>query len=185
VRGVQLRYFKMDIELLFSNKPFENDEVSANVVMPNVIVDVGDVLPVGGQTEVDIPNSLRAENVLIEATTLGGPTRSVMRYAAPRFELHIAEKYGHLHLRQSTDEPSAASLPGPCRGAYVKVYARLKEGGATRFWKDGYTDLRAKFDYVTISGASVATVAHFAVLIIVPDLGVAWRKIRPPGGGAT
>jgi len=34
----------------------------------------------------------------------------------------------------------------------VKVYARLK-GGKVRFFKDGYTDLRGKFDYASLNSS--------------------------------
>ena len=36
--------------------------------------------------------------------------------------------------------------------AYVKVYARLR-GGKVRFFKDGYTDLRGKFDYASLNSS--------------------------------
>ena len=35
-------------------------------------------------------------------------------------------------------------------GAYVKVYARAA-GGGVGFIKDGYTDLRGRFDYVSLN----------------------------------
>ena len=33
---------------------------------------------------------------------------------------------------------------------YVKVYGRAQDG-SVKFFKDGYTDLRGKFDYVSLN----------------------------------
>ena len=41
----------------------------------------------------------------------------------------------------------------PVSKAYVKVYARLKNG-TVRFFKDGYTDLRGKFDYASLNSSA-------------------------------
>ena len=37
--------------------------------------------------------------------------------------------------------------------AYVKVYARLNNG-TVRFFKDGYTDLRGRFDYASLNSSA-------------------------------
>ena len=43
--------------------------------------------------------------------------------------------------------------------AYVKVYARLSNG-TIRFFKDGYTDLRGKFDYASLNGSDSISSPH-------------------------
>ncbi len=59
----------------------------------------------------------------------------------------LAENYGRLDLRDAaTDRPVAK--------AYVKVYARLKTG-EVRFFKDGYTDLRGRFDYASLNSSAM------------------------------
>ncbi len=65
----------------------------------------------------------------------------------------MIEKYGQLRL---TDDSSGASVAG----AYVKVYAK-DAGGTVRFHKDGYTDLRGRFDYVSQSNNSIDAIPHF------------------------
>jgi hypothetical protein len=40
----------------------------------------------------------------------------------------------------------------------VKVYARL-QGGTVRFLKDGYTDLRGRFDYASLNDSTSPTPA--------------------------
>ena len=35
----------------------------------------------------------------------------------------------------------------PLPGVYVKVFVRISGSGTAQFYKDGYTDIRGKFDY--------------------------------------
>jgi hypothetical protein len=92
--------------------------------------------------------------------------------------------------------------------AYVKVYARLSNG-TVRFFKDGYTDLRGRFDYASLNGpaqgqappfqqprdgapgngldyqmlkpAELAAVEKFAILVLSDTNGAATREVAPPG----
>eukprot|EP00330_Aristerostoma_sp_ATCC50986_P006660 CAMPEP_0114596304 /NCGR_PEP_ID=MMETSP0125-20121206/18294_1 /TAXON_ID=485358 ORGANISM="Aristerostoma sp., Strain ATCC 50986" /NCGR_SAMPLE_ID=MMETSP0125 /ASSEMBLY_ACC=CAM_ASM_000245 /LENGTH=60 /DNA_ID=CAMNT_0001799141 /DNA_START=242 /DNA_END=424 /DNA_ORIENTATION=+ len=45
----------------------------------------------------------------------------------------------------------------PLMKVYVKCYAKLKNGEEV-FYKDGYTDLRGKFNYANKSGADVSDI---------------------------
>ena len=47
---------------------------------------------------------------------------------------------------------------------YVKVFAR--KHGRSGFYKDGYTDLRGKFDYATKSDGDLAGIDKFAILVV-------------------
>jgi hypothetical protein len=53
--------------------------------------------------------------------------------------------------------------------AYVKVYGRLDKGGI-RFVKDGYTDLRGRFDYVGINESTANTSDPHIPRALVTDL---------------
>jgi hypothetical protein len=64
-------------------------------------------------------------------------------------------------------------------GVYVKVYARLGDG-AVKFHKDGYTDLRGRFDYASVSTPERAPVARFAVLVLSDEHGAQIREAAPP-----
>ena len=65
---------------------------------------------------------------------------------------------------------TARDTKAPLPKAYVKVFARLPNG-AVRFHKDGYTDLRGKFDYLSHTGIDPSTVKRVAVLVSHPDQG--------------
>jgi len=69
----------------------------------------------------------------------------------------------------------------PLPAVYVKVYARLGDG-SVRFHKDGYTDLRGRFDYASVSEGGTAGATRFALLVLSEDHGAAIREVAPPGG---
>jgi hypothetical protein len=74
-------------------------------------------------------------------------------------------------LRASTATPLAAT--------YVKVYAR-QHGGAVAFYKDGYTDLRGRFDYATLSTDDIDHVERFALLVVSDAAGATVLEAPPP-----
>ena len=61
----------------------------------------------------------------------------------------------------------------------MKVYARL-QGGEIRFYKDGYTDLRGRFDYSSLNTDELDQVERFALLILSDTDGAAVREAAPP-----
>ena len=89
--------------------------------------------------------------------------------------------------------------------AYVKVYARLNNG-EIRFFKDGYTDLRGKFDYASLNNTETAApapmpraggnaenlgyqmlrpqelgaVEKLAILVLSDSHGAAVKEVNPP-----
>jgi hypothetical protein len=52
----------------------------------------------------------------------------------------------------------------------VKVYAETRDGKIT-FHKDGYTDLRGKFDYLSHTAIDSSTIKRVAILTSHPDKG--------------
>lgn len=57
--------------------------------------------------------------------------------------------------------------------AYVKVFVQMSDG-ATVFFKDGFTDIRGKFEYAKASGASsmkASSYRTFAIFVSDNDLG--------------
>jgi hypothetical protein len=62
---------------------------------------------------------------------------------------------------------------------YVKVYARLADG-QVKFYKDGYTDLRGRFDYASVSTPERVPISRFAVLTLSEERGAQIREVAPP-----
>ena len=106
-------------------------------------IDTQWVLPEGkDQLTIPLPGEFTCKaNVLVEI--LGAGQRKAQAYHANTFKLTLSENYGRLEVRDDTENK-------PVSKAYVKVYARLKNG-TVRFFKDGYTDLRGRFDYASLN----------------------------------
>ncbi|HEV7867581.1 MAG TPA: hypothetical protein VGO90_07855, partial [Chthoniobacteraceae bacterium] len=138
---VTVNYYLMDPEFLFSSSPF----VSADPGRFSIIKATRTVkLPLPGDKDamdVPLPVEFAKANVLIEM--LGAGQRKAQPYHANSLKLTIAEQYGRLEARDIGSDKAVSK-------AYVKVYARLKNG-TIRFLKDGYTDLRGKFDYLSLN----------------------------------
>ena len=67
----------------------------------------------------------------------------------------------------------------PIPRTYIKVYARLKDGRVT-FYKDGYTDLRGRFDYASLSTDKLDHVQRFAILVLSDEYGAVIRESDVP-----
>ena len=150
---VTIRYYLMDPEFLFSASPFVTaDSTRAAIIKPTKSVFVK--LPEGKDAlQIPLPEEFRKANVLVEI--VGAGQHKSQAFHANTLKLAVAENYGRLELRdQEAGKPLAK--------AYIKVYARLK-GGPIRFFKDGYTDLRGKFDYSSLNSSDAP-----AALLAVP-----------------
>jgi hypothetical protein len=170
LRECLVRYYRMDIELLFSRQPFMQDQSARfSIVQPNHDQRLE---LAGDRTELrfELPAEYRSSNTIIEVIG-GGIRRSTANYAHD-LAVRMIEQYGQLRvLERSTGRPLAR--------AYVKVYARM-HAGAVDFYKDGYTDLRGAFDYASLSTDTLDRVERFAILVMTDECGALIREAAPP-----
>ncbi len=170
LKMAKISYYLMDIELLFSRKPFVQ-EVSGqfSIISPNH----SEEIQFEGQPEkirLALPEKFRDRNLMIEISG-GGLTRSVAYYPHS-LSVSMIESFGQVQVRhQETEKPVVS--------AYIKVYARLKDGQVV-FYKDGYTDMRGRFDYASLSTSQLDNVEKFAVLIMSESAGSLIREAAPP-----
>jgi hypothetical protein len=52
--------------------------------------------------------------------------------------------------------------------------------GQVKYYKDGYTDLRGRFDYTSLSTNDLPAVRRFAILVMNKTRGAVVREIAPP-----
>ncbi|MFO1485241.1 MAG: hypothetical protein U1F71_17910 [Verrucomicrobiaceae bacterium] len=138
---VTLNYYLMDPEFSFSSNPFVSQDAGRfSIIKPNKTATQS--LPQDAtKLDIPLPGEFTKANVLVEV--IGAGKRQTQAYHANTLKLTLTENYGRLETRDSnTDKP----LPK----AYVKVYAKLNNG-TVRFFKDGYTDLRGRFDYASLN----------------------------------
>lgn len=166
----RLNFYVMDIELLFTRQPFVKEQSSQFAfIAPNASLEVE--LPAGSErATVPLPEEFRSKNITIELLA-GGLQRSAPHFAHD-LAVQLTERYGQLRVIAKGDRQ-------PLPRTYVKVYARFADG-RERFFKDGYTDLRGRFDYASLNGGELGSVRRFAVLVMNPDKGAIIREAQPP-----
>ena len=173
--------YEMDVELLFSRSPFAQDNLdgfslirpnSSQQVTLNNKTDNGEVQMDGGKRihEFELPAEMQNKNVLVELVG-GDQTRSIP-YFAHSLDIQMVEKFGQVKV-------SEASTGKPIAKTYVKVYAKSADG-TVAFHKDGYTDLRGRFDYVSQSNTSLDGIVKFSILMMSENQGAVIRQARPP-----
>lgn len=167
---VVINYYQMDVELLFSRNPFvKKQDDSFAMIQPNFVETVA--LP-ANQTSiaVDLPEQFRTSNVLVEVVGAGKTERQA--YYANSMDLQMVQQMGQLKVSQQKSGQ-------PLSKVYVKVYAR-KSNGSVQFYKDGYTDLRGRFDYVSLSNQGLGDVERFAILVVSPEFGAIVQEADVP-----
>jgi hypothetical protein len=170
LKSITLNYYLMDIELLFSRNPFVKQDASRFAhIRPNQSVDVA--LPAGkDRHKVELPRRFHNRNVLVEVRGQG-LVRS-QAYYSNSLAVQVVEPYGQVRVTDATSRKPAARV-------YVKVYARGKDGRVS-FYKDGYTDLRGRFDYASLSTNDLDNVARFSMLVLSSDQGAIVKEAAPP-----
>ncbi|HMO13362.1 MAG TPA: hypothetical protein PKD64_06235 [Pirellulaceae bacterium] len=170
IESVQVRIYLMDIELLFSRNPFVSQQTEGfALIRPNFeqLVKLD-----GGKSthKFDLPKEFDNRNVLIEISD-GNRGRSLAHYANS-LRIMLAEDFGELRVsHRETNKPLSK--------VYVKVYA-MKADGSPHFYKDGYTDLRGRFDYTSLSDQSLDDVQRFSILIMSEQFGAVIREAAAP-----
>ncbi|MGL4400993.1 MAG: STN domain-containing protein, partial [Luteolibacter sp.] len=159
----KLRLFSVDLEVLFSKDPFLQGDGSQGgdpAIRPNADLEVPLADDVN-ETTVDLPEGLRNGNVLVSAES---GTKKLLRVLDSRA----------LELRQTpasrTVQVLDAATAKPLPKTYIKVYAEMDDGEVV-FHKDGYTDLRGKFDYLSHTAVDPSTVKRVAILASHPEKG--------------
>ena len=168
VSEVTVNYYLMDVELLFSRNPFvQQSGGQFSSIKPNLTRIVN--LPKGqAKFAFDLPAEFVKRNVLVEITA-AGKSRSVPYYANA-MDVKVTESYGQLKAT-ATDKPLSK--------VYVKVYAKLADG-TVKFHKDGYTDIRGRFDYASVSTPERQPIERFAILVLSDEKGATIREAAPP-----
>lgn len=167
---VEVRYYELDVEFAFSAQPFAGpDGASAAFVQPNHR-ETRALAKNQQQLAYELPQQFWQKNVLVEVRA-AGLVRS-RQYFANALDVRFLESYGQVAVTEPTSNK-------PLSKTYVKVFAKLGNG-QVRFHKDGYTDLRGRFDYASLSDDPNSGATRYAVLVIDEKRGAVIREISPP-----
>ncbi len=167
---VRVNYYLMDIELLFSQNPFVQEYSSQfSHIRPNS-TEVVELPEKETGFSQPLPEQLNNSNVLVEI--IGGGRTKSQAYYSNSMAVQVIENYGQVRVtRAKGDHP----LPK----VYVKVYARMNDG-RVQFYKDGYTDLRGRFDYTSLNTNELDFVGKFSLLVLSDEHGAVVKEADPP-----
>jgi hypothetical protein len=121
-------------------------------------------------TKFTIPQALQTRNVLVEI--VGGGQSKLQPAFANVLSVQTTENYAQVKVSNRADGK-------PLPKTYVKVYAQMHDG-QVKFYKDGYTDLRGRFDYGSVSTNELDNVKKFSLLVMSEDKGALIREASPP-----
>ncbi len=170
LKRVTVNYYLMDIELLFSRNPFvQQYSGQFSYITPNQTLELK-LADDQSQTVFDLPESLHNSNVLVEISA-AGQTKS-QAYYSNSLSVQTVENYGQVRVTHVDNGK-------PISKTYVKVYAQMQDG-AIKFYKDGYTDLRGRFDYTSLNTNELEIVRKFSLLVLSDTEGAVVREANPP-----
>ena len=169
IKEATVNYYPMDLEFLFSTAPFVSSDTGRfRMVQPNKTERL--VLPADKETHtLALPKEYHSSNVLVEITANGKTTAHA--YYANALNIVVSEGQGRLQVLHAGDNR-------PLPKTYVKVFAEIN--GQPKFYKDGYTDLRGKFDYLSLSTPGLENATKFGILILNSEHGAAVKEVTPP-----
>lgn len=169
IKECRVDYYETDIEILFSNSPFEvMDNQFQFLTVPNF----SEVITLKENVEIHklkIPENFKNKNLVIKV--VGEGKDAVVNYYPNQMDISISENYGELRVLSADGKK-------PLSGVYVKVYGETNNG--KDFVKDGYTDLRGIFNYSSVSGKPIKQFKKLALLTISEKHGAAIQYTIPP-----
>jgi len=170
LKEVKVNFYKMDIELLFSRNPFVKSQSGGfSYIQPNSSKTVE--LPTEKPSlEIDIPEEFSNQNILVEVNGAGQSKSTTLLSSS--LDVKISEAYGQFQVTNTQTQK-------PMSKVYAKVYVKTNDG-KIKFFKDGYTDLRGRFDYASTSSQSLDGVSEFSILILSESDGAVVRQAKPP-----
>jgi hypothetical protein len=166
---VMVKYYIIDLEILFSHTPFlaqSTDDFS--FVQPNSTEWIS-LDPKVREQRVKIPEKYIAKNVVVEVS--GAGLQKLVTHFSTTMKVQIFENYGELKVTDARDK----LIPK----VYVKAFIK-KRTGEVSFYKDGYTDIRGRFDYVSLNASELPKVEKFALFIMSDDHGSLIRECLSP-----
>ena len=169
-KEVKLNLYGVDLELLFSKAPFVREDLQRMAMVRPSKTETLEFDEATGTATFDLGDDLNRQTLLVEV--VAGAARSTALYYGGQMTTYVSESFGQL---QTTDTKTQR----PISTAYVKVYARYANG-SVRFYKDGYTDSRGRFDYSSISASDAKGASRFAILVLSDEKGATLHDIAPP-----
>ena len=184
ISNISIKFYPIDLETLFSRSPeissmingkSENDKAKDNFcfVVPNystlLKIEENKINKYENLTIFEIPEEFNKKNIFIEVSSESFKVFDM--YFSSNLKVMITESIGELKVIDDKLKPVIK--------AYVKVYSKDQKGETT-FYKDGYTDLRGKFDYLSLNTDQLKNATKFYIFVSEDNLGSIIQECKPP-----
>lgn len=170
IETATLNFYLTELEVLFSAHPFQESNTGYKLVAPNESIELS-LDPKDDKSVIKLPEEYRDQNTIIQILT---ETLEVVElYNDNKLDVQLAEDEGELRVIDTTSGK-------PVEGAYCKVYAQSRVTGKSEFFKDGYTDIRGRFDYRSLSTDQLRQCTRLAILILTPKQGSCIKECNVP-----
>ena len=172
-KRVSIEFYQIDVEVLFTQDPFET---TLNSSLTNVLPFLREThaLTLKSDFQVQsfkVPPALATQNLLLRVID-DSKQAVLLKYIPFKLEPVLNQQYGILKLLD-------LETHRPVPKVYVKCFAKMP-GGAIRFFKDGYTDLRGSFDFAAMNTSGSATALKFRLLVASKQYGAKILEASPP-----
>ena len=170
ISKINIKFYLIDLEILFSRTPsLKSNSNDFSFVQPNFSHELKvENSTSEAITKFEIPKEYTTKNIFIELST--GSIKQFETYFSANLNVIINENIGELKVLNSDLKPVIK--------AYVKCFAKV--GGSNQFYKDGYTDLRGKFNYLALNTDQLKDASMFYIFVSDDDLGSMIKECRPP-----
>lgn len=170
---LRFSYYIIDLEVFFSKKPFlsqisEDFGYLQPILTQQVKLDdkITDSL---AESKFEVPQTLQKVNMYIQITA--NNKKQGVIYFSTNLKVIVQENYGTLKVTDDKDRPLSK--------VYVKGFIQNKQG-EVNFYKDGYTDLRGKFDYLSTNSNQDNQIEKFSLFIMSDELGSLIKEVKVP-----
>jgi hypothetical protein len=153
-----------DSSKMKENFGFVQPNYSTNIKIPPEKINKND-----NSTLFEIPKEYKSKNLFVEIKSESLKMFDI--YLSSNLYVVITESIGELKVIDNNLKPIIK--------AYVKVYVELNSG-EVQFYKDGYTDLNGKFNYIALNTDQLKKAEKFYIYVSEEKNGALIKECKPP-----
>ena len=190
VNEINIKFYFIDLETMFTRDPkiseiMNKDKNKENNSNSNMMESFGFVqanysetikIPKekanknDNSTMYEIPKEYKNKNLFVEITSESIKLFDI--YLSSNLFIVITESLGELKVIDNNLKPIIK--------AYVKVYVELNNNSEVQFYKDGYTDLNGKFNYLALNTDQLKNSKKFYIFVSEEKQGAIIKECYPP-----
>ena len=169
IDSLTIKYYIVNPEILFTRAPFFSQNTQTfSYVKP--VYQCVEKLPLKSKFfSFDLNKEYANKDVMIEIDC--GSKKAFQTYFSCSLKVAVKEKYSEIRVSDTND----SSVPM----VYIKVFSKDYNGNI-KFFKDGYTDMRGKFEYGYSNSDNLTNIDKLSMLILSDKHGSTIKECKLP-----